>query len=153
LYWWFNLRSGGETRGKQSIFSWEGQRERCGYSRLQGGSPRLCQLRTVCSGTLSKYLKCTTRMLTLWDPINQCTSIIVVVGRDPTIPLKMFTEIVYGSPMDNSVWDIAWKMCTRERWDPDRPYDVVVKVWHMWYARVRAYVMLVKFSPCRVVYW
>jgi hypothetical protein len=34
-----NLRLGGATRGKRSIIGWEGRGERCGYSRLQGGSP------------------------------------------------------------------------------------------------------------------
>jgi hypothetical protein len=50
-----NLRLG-PTRGKQSISRWKGQGEGCGYSELQGGSPRLCQLRTVCSGTLREHL-------------------------------------------------------------------------------------------------
>jgi hypothetical protein len=31
----------------------------------------------------------------------------VVVGRYPTIPLKMFSEIVYGPPTDNLVCGIA----------------------------------------------
>jgi hypothetical protein len=30
-----------------------------------------------------------------WYPVNQHSSIIVVVGRYPTIPLEMFTGIVY----------------------------------------------------------
>jgi hypothetical protein len=68
------------TRGKQSIIGWEGQREACGYSRLQGGSPHLCQLRIVRSGTLSKYLNCADLMLALWNPVNRRSSIIVVVG-------------------------------------------------------------------------
>jgi hypothetical protein len=34
-----NLRLGGATRGKPSIFGWEGQRVVYGYSILQGGSP------------------------------------------------------------------------------------------------------------------
>jgi hypothetical protein len=51
-----NLRSGGATRGKGSIIRWEGLGEECGYSRLQGGSPHLCQLRTVRSGPLNEHL-------------------------------------------------------------------------------------------------
>jgi hypothetical protein len=37
-----NLRPGGATREKQSIIGWEGRGVVCGYSTLQGGSPRLC---------------------------------------------------------------------------------------------------------------
>jgi hypothetical protein len=51
-----NLRPGGATRGKWSIIRWEGRGVVCGYSRLQGGSPRLCRLRTVRSGPLNEYL-------------------------------------------------------------------------------------------------
>jgi hypothetical protein len=32
------------------------------------------------SGTLRKYLKCTDRMLALWDPLNWCGLIIIVVS-------------------------------------------------------------------------
>jgi hypothetical protein len=66
-------------------------------------SPHLCQLRIVRSGTLSKYLNCIDHMLALWDPINRWSSIIVVVGQYPTIPLEMFTGIVYGPPIDSPV--------------------------------------------------
>jgi hypothetical protein len=37
-----NFRLGGTSRGKWSIFRWEGRRVICGYSRLQVGSPRQC---------------------------------------------------------------------------------------------------------------
>jgi hypothetical protein len=37
-----NLRLGRATRGKQGIFGWEGHGVVCGYSELQGGSPRMC---------------------------------------------------------------------------------------------------------------
>jgi hypothetical protein len=146
------LRPSGSTRGKWSIFRWEGQGEGCGYSRLQSGSPHLCQLRNVCSGTLSKYLSYTDHMLALWDPVNRQSSIIVVVGRYFTIPLEMFTRVVHRTPTDNPVCGILWKICTRERWDPDRPYNVVVKGCHTWPVCVCMYVVLVRFSPYRVVY-
>jgi hypothetical protein len=51
-----NLRSGGATTRKQSIIGWEGQGVVCGYSRLQRGSPGLCQLRTIRSGPLNEHL-------------------------------------------------------------------------------------------------
>jgi hypothetical protein len=40
---------------------------------------------------------------------------------------------------------IAWKACTRERWDLDRPDDVVVKGCHTWPIYEHAYVMLARF--------
>jgi hypothetical protein len=52
--------------------------------------------------------------------VNRRSSMIVVVGRYHTIPLEMSIGIVYGPPMDSPVCGIAWKTCTRERWDPDQ---------------------------------
>jgi hypothetical protein len=112
---YLNLRPGGADMGKWSIFGWEGWGVVCEYSMLQGGSPNLCRLRTVHSGTLSEHLICTDRMLALWDPVNRRSSMIVVLGRYPTIPLEMFSGIVYGPPTDNLVCGIVWKTCTRER--------------------------------------
>jgi hypothetical protein len=88
---------------------------------------------------------CTDRMPDLWGPINRHNSMIVVVGRYPTIPLEMSTRIVYGSPTDSPACGTMWKTCTRERWDPDRPYDVVAKGCHMWPVRRRVYIMMVRF--------
>jgi hypothetical protein len=82
-----NLRPCGANRGNWSIFGWEGRGVVCRYSRLQGGSPHMRRLMIVRSGTLSKYLNCTDRMLALWDPVNQRGLTIVVVGRYPTIHL------------------------------------------------------------------
>jgi hypothetical protein len=39
---------------------------------------------------------CIDHMPDLWGMVNRCSSIIVVVGRYPTIPLDMSIEIVYG---------------------------------------------------------
>jgi hypothetical protein len=86
-------------------------------------------------------------MLALWDPVNRRSLMFVVVGRYPTIALEMFSGIVYGPPTDSPVCGIAWKMCTMEMWDPDRPYDVVVKGCHMWPVRGRVYVVFVRFIP------
>jgi hypothetical protein len=74
---------------------------------------------------------------------------IVLVGRYPTIPLEMSIGIVYGPPMNSLVCGIVWKMCTRERWDLDRPYDIVAKGCHMWPVRGRVYVVLVRFIPLK----
>jgi hypothetical protein len=51
-----NLRMGGATRGKRSMFVREGRGVVYGYSRLQGSSPRLCRLKTVHSGPLNEHL-------------------------------------------------------------------------------------------------
>jgi hypothetical protein len=72
---------------------------------------------------------------------------IVVVARYPTIPLEISIGIVYRPPMDNPACGITWKMCTRERWDSDRPYDIVAKGYPCKVVRGRAYVMLVRFIP------
>jgi hypothetical protein len=47
---WFmlvNVRSGGETRGKWRILDGKDESGLLSDSELQGGSPRLCRLRTV----------------------------------------------------------------------------------------------------------
>jgi hypothetical protein len=51
-----NLRPDGATRVKQSVFGWDGRGVVCGYLELQGGSLRLCLLRTICSGPLNEHL-------------------------------------------------------------------------------------------------
>jgi hypothetical protein len=77
-------------------YLWMGRSRRAmWYSRLQGGSPRLCRLRTVHSGTLSKYLNWTDHMMTFLDLVNRRSSIIVVVGWYPTIHLEIFNGIVF----------------------------------------------------------
>jgi hypothetical protein len=42
-------------------------------------------------------------------------------------------------------------MFTRERWDPDRPYDIVAKGCNMWPVREGTYAVLVKFRPLQDV--
>jgi hypothetical protein len=81
----------------------------------------------------------------LWGLVNRRSSMIVVIGRFLTIPLKMSIGIVYGPPMDSPTCGIAWKTCTREWWDPDQPYGIVLKGCHTWFVRGRAYVVLVRF--------
>jgi hypothetical protein len=72
---------------------------------------------------------------------------IVVVGRYPTVPLEMNIGIVYGPHKDSPACGIAWKTCTRERWDPHWPYSVIVKCCHTWPVRGHVYVVLVWFIP------
>jgi hypothetical protein len=69
----------------------------------------------------------------------------------PTILLEMFTEIVYGPPMDSSVCGITWKTCTTERWDPDQPYDIIAKGCHMWPVRGRVCHVGQIYTPPRLV--
>jgi hypothetical protein len=86
-------------------------------------------------------------MLDLWDPVNQCSSMIIVIGGYPIIPLEMSIKIVYGPLTDSPMCDIVWKMCTRKRWDPDQPYGIIMKRCHTWPICEHMYVVLVKFIP------
>jgi hypothetical protein len=90
---------------------------------------------------------CTDRMPDLWGLVNWRSSMIVVVGRYPTIPLEMSIGIVYGPPTDSPACGIVWKTCTKERWDSDWPYDIIAKGCHTWSVYGRAYVVLVRFIP------
>jgi hypothetical protein len=95
----------------------------------------------------TSILLCTDHIPDLWGLVNQRSSMIVVVGRYSTIPLGMSTEIVYGPPTDSSACGIAWKTCTRDRWNSDRPYGIIVKGYHTWPVHVHVYVVLVRFVP------
>jgi hypothetical protein len=90
---------------------------------------------------------CTKHMLDLWGLVYWRSLMIVVVGRYPTIPLEMSIGIVYGPPTDSPEYGIVWKTCIRERWGPNRPYDIVAKGCHTWLVHGYAYVMLVKIIP------
>jgi hypothetical protein len=90
---------------------------------------------------------CTDHMPDLWGSVNRRSSMIVVVGRYHTIPLEMSIGIVYRPSTDSLACGITWKTCTRERWDPDRPYGIIAKCCYMWSVRGRAYVVLVRFIP------
>jgi hypothetical protein len=70
------------------------------------------------------------RMPNFWGPVNQRRTMIVVVRRYPTIPLKISIRILYGPPTDSPECGIMWKTCTRKRWDPDWPYGIVTKGCH-----------------------
>jgi hypothetical protein len=142
-----NLRPGGATRGKWSIIGWQGWGERCGYSRLQGGSPACVDWGLFIVHPWMGIWLYTDCMLDLWGPVNLLSSMIIVVGWYPTIPLEMSIGIVYRQPTNSPVCGITWKTCTRERWDPDRPYDTIAKDCHMWPIRERAYVVLIRFVP------
>jgi hypothetical protein len=52
---------------------------------------------------------------------------------------------MYGPSTDSLTCGIAWKTCTRERWDLDRHYDIVANGYHAWPVRRRTYVVLVRF--------
>jgi hypothetical protein len=86
-------------------------------------------------------------MSDLWGLVNQRSSMIIVVGRYPTIHLEMSIGIVYGPPTDSPACGIAWKTCTRERCNQDRPYGIVAKGCHIWPICGRVYVVLVRFIP------
>jgi hypothetical protein len=96
---------------------------------------------------------CTDHMSDLWGPINWSSSIIVVVVWYPTILLEMSIRIMYEPPTDNPACGITWKTCTSEKWNPDRPYDIITKCCHTWPVRWRAYVVWSDLYPCRVGYW
>jgi hypothetical protein len=90
---------------------------------------------------------CTDHMSDLWGSVNRLSLMIIVVGRYPTIPLEMSIKIVYGPPTNSPICGITWKMCTRERWDPDWPDGIIAKGFYTWIIRRRAYVVLVRFIP------
>jgi hypothetical protein len=83
----------------------------------------------------------------LWGPVIRRSSMIIVVGRYPTISLEMCIGIVYGPSTDSPPCGIAWKTCNREGWDPNLPYSIIANGCHMWHIRGHVYGMLVRFIP------
>jgi hypothetical protein len=147
MEWCLNLRPGGATSGKWSIIGWEGRGVACGYSRLQGSSPACVNRGPFVVDPWMSIWLCNDRMPDLWGLVNWRSSRIIVGGWYPTIPLEMSIGIVYRPPTDSPMCGIAWKTCTRKRWGPVWPYNVVVKGCHTWPIRGRAYVVLVRFIP------
>jgi hypothetical protein len=145
--WCLNLRPGGATRGKRSIIRWEGREMDVDIWGYKVVAPAYVDCGPFIVNPWTSIWLCTNRIPDLWGPVNLHSSMIVVVGRYPTIPLEMSTRIVYGPPMDSPSCGITWKTCTRERWDPNWPYGIIEKGCHTWPVRGRAYVMLVRFIP------
>jgi hypothetical protein len=82
---------------------------------LQGGSPRLCQLRTDCLALVSQFELCTGAYEILWGPTNWVAPCV--------IKTKAILPYLTGVHQD-SAWAIlgvsaeayTWKTCTRVRW-------------------------------------
>jgi hypothetical protein len=102
---------------------------------LRGDSLRLCRLRTASVEpyeTSIDYVLVYTRFmrshkLSSFDDRR--------VARYLTTSIMMYTGIVYVHPQI-AQRGIAWKTCTRERWDPDRLFDSCHELWpHVWFWR------------------
>jgi hypothetical protein len=98
---------------------------------LQGGSPRLCRLRTDHLASMSKFKLCTGAYGILWGPANLLAS--TVAELDDTLPY------LTGDTRD-SAWAIhgvsteayVWKTCTRVRWARLDSLIAVVNCCHPW---------------------
>jgi hypothetical protein len=125
-----NARPGGATRRKWRIPDGKCESGLMSYSKLQGGSPLLCWLRTASVGSwwasIDYVLMHTGHMksckLSGFDGHR--------VGRSLTSPIVMYTRIVYGPPMDSPVCGITWKTYIRERCGPARLLTVVTNCDH-----------------------
>jgi hypothetical protein len=101
----------------------------CFYVRSsEGGSPRLCRLRTDRLAPLNKIKLCTDTHEIYGDPANIIAS--TVAELDDT-PLYFMDDIgiVWGPPTD-ARWGIMWKTRTRVRWDWLDSLIVIVKRGH-----------------------
>jgi hypothetical protein len=118
-------------------------------SKLRGGSPRLCRLRTDCLAPMRKFDYVLThtkfmgyRKLSSFNGHR--------VGRYLTSPTVMYTWIVYGPPTDNLECGITWKTCTRKMWDPSQLSNRCRKLWpHVGSLRSRMF-CVVRLLPCKV---
>jgi hypothetical protein len=115
------------------------------YSELQGGSPRLCQLRPVSVGSeWTSFELCSGVYGIFWGPTNLLAS--TVIELDDTLPYLM------GDTRD-SAWAThgvsaeayVWKTCTRVRWARFDSLIVVVNCCHSWCLRGP------RVSCCRVI--
>jgi hypothetical protein len=119
-------------------------------SELQGGSPRLCRLRTASieSRWASIYYVLThtrhveSRKLSSFDGRW--------VGRSFTSLVVIYTGIVYGPPTDSLACGITWKTYTRERCDPARLFDYCHELWPLVLPSLLTRVVLSGYFPCKV---
>jgi hypothetical protein len=111
---------------------------------LQGGSPRLCLLRTDRLAPVSKFEFCTSAYGILWVPAKLLAS--TVAELDNTLPY------LTGDTRD-SAWAVhgvsaeayAWKTCTRVRWARFDSLIVIMNYCHSWCLRGR------RVSCCQVI--
>jgi hypothetical protein len=118
--------------------------ERLGRGLLssEGGSPRLCQLRTNRLAPVSKfdYVLAHTRFM----GSHKLSSFMGHWDENyPTIPAVMYTGIVHGPPTD-ARRGITWKTCTRVRWAQ------IVFLIASWTVATRGVFLT---HVCRVVRW
>jgi hypothetical protein len=126
--WWFYVRPG---RAIRKSGEYRMGRLRVVYFHIwssEGGSPRLCWLRTDCLTPVNKIELCTDAYGIYGDPANVVASTIAELDNTPLY----FTGnigIVWGPPMD--AWrGITWKICTRVWWARLDSLIVVVKRGH-----------------------
>jgi hypothetical protein len=145
MEWCFNLRSSGATSGKWSIIDGKDKEWYVDIRRSKMVAPACVDWGPFVVDPWMSIWLCTDCMPDLWGPVNRRSSMIVVTGWCPTIPLEMNIGIMYGPPTDSTACGIAWKTYTRERWDPDQLYGIIVKGCHTWPVHGHVYVMLVGF--------
>jgi hypothetical protein len=84
-------------------------------SELQGGSPRLCRLRTDRLASMSKFELCTGAYRILWGPVNW----VVSCAAETEVILSYLMGVKWDSAWAThgvSTEAYTWKTCTRVRW-------------------------------------
>jgi hypothetical protein len=84
-------------------------------SELQGGSPRLCRLRTERLASVSKFELCTGAYGILWGPANW----VALCAAEMEAILPYLIGVQWDSAWAThgvSAEAFAWKTCTRVRW-------------------------------------
>jgi hypothetical protein len=132
MEWCLNLRWAGQLGERGVSSNWKiGERD-VDIRGLKVVAPACVDWGPFIVDPWTSIWLCIDRMSDVWGPVNRRSLMIVVVGRYPIIPLEVSIYIVYDPPTDSSACDITWKTCTRERWDPNRPYNIVMKYCHTW---------------------
>jgi hypothetical protein len=98
-------------------------------SKILGGSPHLCQLKTVSVGPFETSIDYVLMHAGFMGSRKLSSFHGRRVGRYIISPIVMYTEIVYGPPTDSPKCSIVWKTCTRERWDLTRLLERCHELW------------------------
>jgi hypothetical protein len=110
-------------------------------SELQGGSPRLCRLRTDHLAPVSKFELCTGTYGILWGPTNWVASCVA----ETEVILPYLTGVHQDSPWAThgvSTEAYMWKTCTRVRW------SLIIFLTALWTVATRGALLA---RMCRVV--
>jgi hypothetical protein len=148
---WHNWRPGGAIRGKWWIIDGRKGSGLIKNSKHQGGSPRLCWLRTDRLAPVSKFELCTGAYEILLSPANWVASYATETEAILLYLMDVQWDSAWGTH-EVSTEAYTWKTCTRVRW------ALIVSLTVLWTVATRGALLarvchVVRFTPLQGLNW